>query len=194
MSGITLRPAREEDRDLIRALHLATHAEHRAREKGYDEPPFDADILARLREGPAGGCLVAERGGAFAGYLAWSRHAKGRRSVIVVNDISVRPEHRRCGVGRALLGGVQAAAERWQAPAIVAPIWPGNAASQASFTAAGYRLDRPGADPRLVDAVRFTGISLPTPRWAIALAITIAIALALAAGLALGHAATRLIF
>jgi ribosomal-protein-alanine N-acetyltransferase len=88
---------------------------------------------------PAGICLVAEENGEIAGYVICSRHD----TVWHLMDIAVAPEHRRGGIGAAL---VQAMLERLPSPneQVTLEVRPSNDAGirlyeKFGFKAAGVR-------------------------------------------------------
>lgn len=85
--------------------------------------------------------LVALRGAALAGWLELHRHAPRRLHHVAVLTLAVAPEHRRSGVGRALLHE----AYRWAAAVGVEKISlnvrAGNAAAIALYRAEGFALE-----------------------------------------------------
>jgi ribosomal protein S18 acetylase RimI-like enzyme len=58
--------------------------------------------------------------------------------VVYVHHISVRPEHRRCGVGSALLDAVRVSASNLGITALTLDVWSFNASAQAFFRRHGF--------------------------------------------------------
>jgi GNAT superfamily N-acetyltransferase len=121
-----IRDARPEDLDDIVALvhDLANY------ERAPDEVILDADEFARhvFGENAVAHVLVAEVGnGAIGGFAVWYRTFSTwlGRDGIWLEDLFVRPEYRRSGLGRQLLDAVRARTEGrvewavldWNAPA-----------------------------------------------------------------------------
>ena len=106
---VTIRDAREGDESAIFALifELATY------EKLRDDVSGDAETLRReLFEAETAEALIAEADGAVVGYalLARTFSTFECRAGIWIEDIYVRPESRKLGVGRALFARVAALA------------------------------------------------------------------------------------
>ncbi len=98
----TIRPATEEDAELIFGLilELATY------EKLADAVHGDAEILRRsLFERRAAEALILEAGGEAIGYAIFftTFSTFECKPGIWLEDVYVRPEHRRGGVGRAVM-------------------------------------------------------------------------------------------
>jgi ribosomal protein S18 acetylase RimI-like enzyme len=98
-----LRPAREEDRDPLFALHRLTMHDVIARTWGWDESWQRAHFDARYD--PARVSIVISDG-REAGML-W---LESRPSEIYVAELQIAPEMQGRGIGSAVLGGVIAAA------------------------------------------------------------------------------------
>ncbi|HEX2708878.1 MAG TPA: GNAT family N-acetyltransferase [Solirubrobacterales bacterium] len=97
-----IRPATEADADLLFGLILAL-AEY---EKLSDEVSGDPEILRRsLFEQRAAEALIVEAAGEAVGYAIFftTFSTFECRSGIWLEDVYVRPEHRRGGVGRAVM-------------------------------------------------------------------------------------------
>ncbi|MGI5185417.1 GNAT family N-acetyltransferase [Dactylosporangium sp. CA-152071] len=58
---------------------------------------------------------------------------------VYVQDVAVRPDHRRAGVARALLASVAAQARAWGCDRLTLTCAPGNAAALAAWTQLGFR-------------------------------------------------------
>ncbi len=107
--GLTIRDARPRDAETIFEMirELAVY------EKLGDQVSGDAEILGReLFEARTAEALIAEIGGAAVGYalICGSFSTFECRAGIWIEDIYVRPESRKAGVGRALFAAVAALA------------------------------------------------------------------------------------
>ena len=96
MAGVTIRPARADDLDAIKAL---ADAERVA--LGFVRRPALAEAIAR------GELLAAERAGEIVGFVEFHRRRDGQ---VTLYHIAVAPAARRQGVGRAMLDGLAAVA------------------------------------------------------------------------------------
>jgi GNAT superfamily N-acetyltransferase len=108
-ADVVIRPARREDVPLLLAL-FAELAEYeqlshllRADERKLEQALFG--------ERPAAEALIAERDGEAAGYAVFFTTFSSflARPGIWLEDLFVRPAHRRFGIGKALLAAVAAA-------------------------------------------------------------------------------------
>ncbi len=102
MSELRIRPAQEEDAELLFALivELATY------EKAPEQVVGDAETLRRsLFEQHAAEALIIELGGEPVGYAIFyvTFSTWETRSGVWLEDVYVRPEHRRGGVGLAVM-------------------------------------------------------------------------------------------
>jgi GNAT superfamily N-acetyltransferase len=108
--GLLIRPARREDVALLLELfgELASY-EQLSHLLSADERKLDQALFG---ERPFAEALIAEREGEVAGYaLFFSTFSSFlARPGIWLEDLFVRPPHRRFGVGRALLSAVAARA------------------------------------------------------------------------------------
>jgi GNAT superfamily N-acetyltransferase len=112
---MAIRPAREEDVEALFGLilELATYERLRDRVNG------DAEILRRsLFEERSAEALLAEVGGEAVGYaiVCGNFSTFECRAGVWIEDIYVRPESRRSGIGRALLARIAAMAVARGAP------------------------------------------------------------------------------
>lgn len=57
---------------------------------------------------------------------------------VYVQDVMIRPRHRRCGIARALLDSVRSQAEEWDCERIYLTSEPDNQAAHATWTALGF--------------------------------------------------------
>lgn len=111
MKNIIIRKAEEADMPAVLQLirELARY------EKCEDQVGMNADLL--LRDGfgisPAFHCLVACRGDEVLGFcLSWYRYSTWRGRIWYVEDLYVKEEYRRLGIGTMLLETVMASAAR----------------------------------------------------------------------------------
>lgn len=136
---IALRPASEADESLL----LAWANDPVTRAAGFAPDPITPDehrawLASRLRS-TSGRLLIGMVGDVPVGQIRLDREARGRVEV----GISVAPEARGQGVGRALLRAALDEARRDVGPGatgFTARIRPDNVASIALFTGAGFRL------------------------------------------------------
>jgi ribosomal protein S18 acetylase RimI-like enzyme len=113
---VSLRPATDEDRELLLAIYASTRAEELdqvewppGQREWFVRMQFDAQDHEYRRANPEGRFDVVELDGRPAGRLYVDRRPGDLRIV----DIALLPEFRGCGVGRRLLTELQrqAAAE-----------------------------------------------------------------------------------
>ncbi len=107
-AGVVVRAARAEDVPRLLELFAAlAEYEQLTDELRADEPSLREALFG---ERPAASALIAERAGAAAGYaLFFATFSSFRVSRgIWLEDLFVLPEHRKAGVGRALLAAVAA--------------------------------------------------------------------------------------
>ena len=160
--AIVVRAATADDGPPIAALSGETHALHAAAHPHLFQPPGAdvvraVDVLALLGR-PERVLLVATRDGDFAGYAhaeverAPATALKRADAVLHVHEMGVRPAHRRCGVGRALLAAVRAEAAARGLATVSLDVYAFNAEARALYEAAGFaplrtRLVAPAAPP-----------------------------------------------
>ena len=147
---LRIRPAHPEDFDAIRRNHRVTFTEHATREPAFDEKepfiePFlddNAGPLARFVgtfRRARSFVLVADLEGEVVGHIAYTRYTGWTGPyAAIVSDVSVAPEHRRSGIGRALLRDMEGREARDGVTAFAASVWPNNTASQSLFKDTGY--------------------------------------------------------
>lgn len=127
MPPLTLRPA--ADRDVDAVLDLWRHAAENA-----SRPPDRRDAVVALLERDPEALIVAERdgvlvGSVIAGFDGWRHH---------LYRLAVHPDHRRGGVGRALLDAAEARLRDLGARRLDAMVLDGNDLGRQIWTAAGY--------------------------------------------------------
>lgn len=107
-SGVLVRPANPDDIALLLALFAELAAyEHLTHLLSADEEKLSEALFG---ERPLVEALIAERGQEVAGYALYFSTFSSflARPGIWLEDLFVRPPHRRFGVGRALLAAVAA--------------------------------------------------------------------------------------
>lgn len=149
-ASLRIRPANPKDFDAIRRNHRITFTEHAAREPAFDEKEPFIEPLLRDIAGPLARfigtfrrtrtfVLVAESEGEVVGHVAYTRYTNWTGPyAAIVSDVSVSPEHRRSGIGRALLLDMESREARDGVTAFAASVWPNNTPSQSLFRDAGY--------------------------------------------------------
>jgi ribosomal protein S18 acetylase RimI-like enzyme len=148
-ADVTVRPARPEDEAAMGRLGAMLVAEHH----DFDPRRFIAP-LPPLRERygqflvsqiarPGIVVLVAECEGAVVGYafgaMEGSDYMALRGPAGVLHDLVVDPEHRRQGVGTALLEAALGALKELGAPRVLLFTAEKNHGAQAMFAGAGFR-------------------------------------------------------
>lgn len=144
-----VRRATAADAEAISALNADVQAVHaRALPWMFKPPlldPFPATAVAALMEQPENCVFIAESKGEPAGYayaqilrLAETAHSYAY-DTIYLHHISVRPEHRRQGVGAALIETVRAAGAEAGIAHIALDMWSFNDAARAFFERQGFR-------------------------------------------------------
>lgn len=101
----SVRPARREDADAIAAMARALSLSDGGRPSRFSAEAFLRDGFGDL---PAFYAVVAERDGTLAGYAVyyWGYDTDSATRGVYLADLYVHEEHRRCGVGTALMAGV----------------------------------------------------------------------------------------
>lgn len=114
---------------IIRPLQAADEAEWRRLWTGYleyyetsvPEAVYRSTFARLLGDDPQDfSALIAERDGRPVGlaHYLFHRHCWREENVCYLQDLFADPDHRGCGIGRALIEGVYAAADRAGAPAV----------------------------------------------------------------------------
>ncbi len=145
-----IRKAEERDVETLTALNADVQDVHAAalpwlfKRPGPDTfPPAEiADLLRRAENL----LFIAEVDGAAAGY-AFAEIIRRYETpfchaydTVYLHHISVRPEHRRHGVGTALLGAVRAAAAESGVALVELDVWTFNEAARAFFRRHGFAI------------------------------------------------------
>ena len=148
-SGVTVRPASPTDRAAIGHLGALLVAEHHQ----FDPKRFLAPVpglaerygsfLISQVDRPEMRVLVAQREGEVVGYafggMEGNDYMALRGPAGVVYDLVVDPNHRRQGIGRALLAAVLDALSELGAPRALLFTADKNHVAQALFDQAGFR-------------------------------------------------------
>ena len=148
-SSVTVRPATAEDESAMGRLGAMLVAEHHE----FDPERFIAPVpQIRQRYGqflasqighPEKIVLVAERDGGMVGYafagMEGYDYMALRGPAGVLYDLVVDPEHRRQGVGTALIEAAFAALRERGAPRVLLSTAEKNHGAQAMFANAGFR-------------------------------------------------------
>lgn len=100
----------------------------------FPDDPWDAAALGRVLELSGGFGYLAWEGDMPAGFLL----ARDLGGEIEVLSLGVMPEHRRHGIGHALLTSLAAAAEQRRCLSIVLEVATGNAAARRLYAACGF--------------------------------------------------------
>lgn len=79
--------------------------------------------------------LVADADGAVVGFAVWRDESPG---VAYLEDVAVKPELQRLGVGRQLLDAVVQAAQRVSLPVLLTRCWSNAAGARAFLAKAGF--------------------------------------------------------
>jgi GNAT superfamily N-acetyltransferase len=144
-----VRPATQADYDAIQAMLATFTVQHhiwQPEQFRREFLGFTPAIFRRWLDTPDELNLAAELGSAVVGFASASRF-KGRASDITfarrgvhVSLLLVAPSAQRRGVGRALLKGIQAWADEFEAEFIGLNMSPMNATARAFYAALGYDL------------------------------------------------------
>ena len=147
--SINVRPFQAADRAAVGRLGEMLVTEHHDFDpKRFIAPrPDMAELygrfLASQSEQPDKLVLVAERDGAVAGYayagVEGNDYMALRGPAGVIYDLVVDPDHRRQGIGTALLDAAQAALAERGEPRAVLSTAEGNVRAQRMFEKAGFR-------------------------------------------------------
>ncbi len=146
--AIIIRTAVEQDAATLGALNADVQALHAAALPWLFKPPgpdrFSPAAVRDLLSEPGNLFFIAETGGAAAGY-AYAQIMKMQETPFIyahdrihLHHISVRPEHRRHGVGSALIAAMRAAAAETGVKLIALDVWTFNDEARAFFRRHGF--------------------------------------------------------
>src|SRR5271165_1485599 len=148
MDGLTIRPATPSDRRRLRAAVVELHEHerrlHNSRLPG--EETADAYLAWMLAEARHGGAvLIAEAGGAFAGFAAgwiardnFIEETPDSNRYGLVSDLCVLPAFRGRGIAARLLGAVEAGLRRGGVSRIRLSTLAANNAARTVYERSGY--------------------------------------------------------
>jgi ribosomal protein S18 acetylase RimI-like enzyme len=155
----TIRRAGPGDERALAELNAFVHALHLAHDPSYFRPVAADEVAAWYRglmEKPAVRFWLAEDAGAPVGYAAVWQHERAEnpfcraRRWWEIDQIGVRPDRQRGGVGRALVEQVLAAARAEGIDQVELVSWCFNADAQAAFRELGF-------SPKLIRFARSSG-------------------------------------
>jgi len=130
---VSLRPAAAEDDEFLRRLFLDARPELRLLPPQLVDLQIEAQRTQYRHNHPQAVDEVVDVGGAPVG-RCWTAEADGELHLL---DLAVRPEHRRQGIGRAVLDKViDRAADRGMAVRLT--VWSTNAGARGLYCAAGF--------------------------------------------------------
>lgn len=146
--SISIRQATSADAELISSLNTDVQGLHASAMPWRFKPPgpetFPPSAAATLLAGPNNLIFVAELDGEPIGYA----HAEisyrpdtpfhHAHELVHLHQISVRPEHRRTGAGRALIEAVRSAAKAQGIDLMTLDVWSFNEDARAFFAREGF--------------------------------------------------------
>jgi ribosomal protein S18 acetylase RimI-like enzyme len=148
LMAIVIRKAVEQDAAILGALNADVQAVHAAALPWLFKPPgpdtFSPGEVKRLLAEPDSLIFIAEVDGTAAGYAYAEIQERPETpfvhayEMIYLHHLSVRPAHRRHGVGSALLGAVRTAAAEAGIALVALDVWTFNDAARAFFRRHGF--------------------------------------------------------
>jgi diamine N-acetyltransferase len=146
--AIVVRKASQQDRDLLASLNADVQAVHAAAMPRRFKPPgpdtFPPGAVAALLARPENLIFIAEIDSIAAGYAYAEIVRRPETAIHYADDmvylhhLSVRPAHRRHGVGSALIDAVRAAATGSGIALIALDVWTFNNEARAFFRRHGF--------------------------------------------------------
>jgi ribosomal protein S18 acetylase RimI-like enzyme len=146
--AILIRKATERDVDVLRSLNADVQALHAAALPWFFKPPgpdtLESWEVKPLLTEPENLVFIAEADGVEAGYAYAEIQQRPETpfthayDMIYLHHLSVRPAHRRQGVGSALIGAVRAAAAEAGVTLVALDVWTFNDAARAFFRRHGF--------------------------------------------------------
>jgi ribosomal protein S18 acetylase RimI-like enzyme len=147
---VVIREATKADTEAISSLNVDVQAAHASAMPWWFKPAgpdtFPPNVVALLLDDPSNLVFIAEVESSPAGYAYAEIIDRPETSfnyayqMVYVHHISVRPTHRRQGVGRALLEAVQTAANKRDIRMISLDVWTFNAEARAFFSGSGFKV------------------------------------------------------
>jgi GNAT superfamily N-acetyltransferase len=149
MSELVIRAATDADRAtaiaLLQALNIFENTVSGDRREDLQTAAAHLDVLlAKLAE-TGGELLLAQRGGAVLGLVAWGPEeddvyvVEKLRRLAVVHELIVVEPARRQGIGQALLAEAEARARRAGLKRLLIGALVGNQAAEAAYASFGFR-------------------------------------------------------
>jgi len=146
--AILIRNATEQDADTLASLNADVQAVHACALPWHFKPPgpetFPRAAVADVLAQPDNVVFIAEIDGDTAGY-AYAQFVRRDETsfhyahdMVYLHHISVRPAHRRHGVGGALIGAVRAAATGADIALVALDVWTFNEEARAFFRRHGF--------------------------------------------------------
>ena len=130
MSGLTIRPARLNEKPALEALQLAASLMWESDRAAILANP-DACVIPEIQF--LQGCVfVAERAGVMQGFGVMLRRADGEAEL---DGLFTHPDHWGQGVGRALVAEAERRSRLWRAPYLNVV---GNPNAEGFYTACGF--------------------------------------------------------
>jgi GNAT superfamily N-acetyltransferase len=138
--GLSVRAATASDIATLVELMAEFHAESG---RTLDRRRAAASFAALLADAALGAAWLVERDGEVAGHavMTFRFGIDHGAAVAVLDDLFVRPAHRRHGAARAMLTAMLADCRRRGARALQVEVGRGNAAAQALYAGFGLRAD-----------------------------------------------------
>jgi ribosomal protein S18 acetylase RimI-like enzyme len=143
-----IREATEADANGISSLNIDVQAAHASAMPWWFKPAgpdtFPPDAVALLLSDPSSLVFIAEFESSPVGYAYAEIFDRPETSfnyayqMLYVHHITVRPAHRRQGIGRALLEAVQTAANKRDIRMISLDVWTFNVEARAFFSGSGF--------------------------------------------------------
>ena len=146
--AIIIRRVVEQDAAILGALNADVQAVHAAALPWLFKPPgpdtFSPGEVKRLLAEPENLVFIAEVDGTAAGYAYAEIQERPETPfvhayvMVYLHHLSVRPAHRRHGVGSALIGAVRTAAAEAGIALVALDVWTFNDAARAFFRRHGF--------------------------------------------------------
>ncbi len=143
----TIRPGRREDATEAAQLWMRSAQEHTEHDSIYATAPGAERVMRRFLADLTGSShaflFVAELGGRTVGFISGELREGSptfrQRTWASVDDVFVEPDHRSLGIGRALLGGVEAWAKERDADGISLQVAAANERGRKFYEELGFR-------------------------------------------------------
>ena len=147
-TGFAVRPATREDADALAHVNAVVQALHHEHLPSWFKPPDavgTADLFRQWLDDPVVRLSIAEAdNGEPLGYVlarvieAPASALTYAATIVELDQIAVVPDHRRRGVGRALVDAVKELADSVDAGRVQLTVWEFNGPAQQFFAANGF--------------------------------------------------------